>query len=76
MAKLETVLTGFRRLRKTSTTDGSFPTRTLTATKPTGLGDAAAQTTLGVITCGGDDDAGATQKNRALVIKFTYWWNI
>lgn len=68
MSMLSTLTTGFRRLRVTSTTDTSFPTRTLTATKPDGIGNAVAQTTLAVIPCWGEGIS--TQKNRALVIPF------
>jgi hypothetical protein len=71
-ALLETLTTGLLILRGTNTTDTSFPSRIPTITEPTGLGDAAAQTTSAVIplTPGNGASLGSTQSNRALIIPF------
>jgi hypothetical protein len=75
---LATLCTGFRRIRVTNTTNsGGFSTRTLTATEPTGSGNAVAQTTFGIIDLVGgmgpnlaSSDTLVTHKNRAKIIPF------
>ena len=42
-------------IRKTNSTDASYPTRVSTTTMPAGIGDAAAQTTRGTFTLAGID---------------------
>ncbi len=71
-ALLETLTTGLVILRGTNTTDSSFPSRIPTATEPTGLGGAAAQTTSAVIdlTPGQGASLGSTQCNRAIIIPY------
>jgi hypothetical protein len=71
-ALLETLTTGLIRARVTNTTDTSFPTRIPTATEPSGLGDAAAQTTSAVfdLSRGQGASGGNTQYNRALIVPF------
>ena len=63
---IETLSTRWRKGRVTNTTDSSFPSRVPTATKPTGIGDSAAQTTPSVF----DIRATGEYVQNALVMSF------
>lgn len=47
--QLETQVQRFRKVRATNATDASFPARVPKATKPTGIGDSAAQATASAV---------------------------
>lgn len=68
---LRTLTQSFARLRRTNTTSTSFPTRIPTLTEPTGIGDAAAQTTSAVFDLVKDFDVEfEVSKNRVLIVPF------
>ena len=50
---LQTLALDWFKVRATNTTDASFPSRIITATMPSGIGDAAAQTTSAVFNAQG-----------------------
>ena len=72
-ALLETLTTGLIRARVTNSTDASYPTRTLTVTEPTGIGNSAAQATASAVfdlSRGQGAAGGNTQYNRAIIVPF------
>lgn len=71
-ALLETLTTGLFRARVNNSTDASYPTRAPTATEPSGIGDAVAQTTSSVFDLSPRQgkDGGSTQMNRAIIVPF------
>ncbi len=67
---LSTLTTAFVRFRHTTSTDANHPTRIPTITKPTGIGDAAAQTTSAVFDLGPTENDHASEKNRIILVPF------
>lgn len=69
MPVLDTLTQEFRRARVTNATDNGFPSRLITAARPSGVGDNAAQATASaVFDLGGGEFA--TGQNRAFVKPF------
>ncbi len=68
---LTTLSTSFRKVRTTNTTDSSYPSRVPTATRPSGTGNAAAQTTSAVFDLGLDKQKnGIKQQNAVIIVPF------
>jgi hypothetical protein len=64
---IETLSTFMNQMRKTNTTDSSYPSRVPQVATPSGIGDNAAQTTSAVFALG---DGGQHCQNAALIIPF------
>jgi hypothetical protein len=67
---IETTAQPFRKLRTTNSTDASYPTRTPTNTAPSGIGDAAAQTTSAVIDLTAAQPKDGPSQNTVLLVPF------
>ena len=65
---VQTLSNNSRKVRRTNATDNGFPSKLITATKPTGIGDSAAQATESAIIFDGSN-AGAATYN-AVVLQF------
>lgn len=65
----ETLSTHLMRIRRTNATDSSLPTRTTSATEPSGIGDNAAQATAkAVISLNRENISGARVQNRVKIV--------
>lgn len=66
---IETLAQRFRKARVTNATDSSLPTRVSTLTRPSGAGNAAAQTTSSIHDLRGDP-FGSVSQNSALIVPY------